>query len=372
MIWPLVKLHDICRPKQWKTIAASNLLESGYPVYGANGKIGFYSEFTHELPTLMITCRGATCGNVHISEPKSYINGNAMALDDIDSTDVDLKYLYYFFLKRGFDDVISGSAQPQITGQGLTKVEIPLPPVDEQKRIAAILDKADAIRRKRQQAIQLADDFLRSIFLEMFGDPVTNPNGWEMRTLGELVAKNDRINYGIVQPGVHIDGGVPIVRVGDFKNGLIDKSNLKCVSSEIDEKHKKSRLFGDEILITCVGATIGKVALADPSLEGFNTVRAVTRIRLNKKVNRHYVFRYLQSPFIQQYFLKQLRTVGQPTLNGAQISETPILIPEEKYQNKYLDISTRMESWLKKVSYHNDDASESFASLAQEAFLGRL
>ena len=105
MSWPVVKLHDICRPKQWKTIAASNLLESGYPVYGANGKIGFYSEFTHESPTLMITCRGATCGNVHISEPKSYINGNAMALDDIDSSAVDLKYLYYFFLKRGFTEV---------------------------------------------------------------------------------------------------------------------------------------------------------------------------------------------------------------------------------------------------------------------------
>ena len=65
-------------------------------------------------------------GNVHISEPMAYINGNAMALDDIDRSKVDIKYLYYFFLKRGFDDVISGSAQPQITGRGLTKVEIPL------------------------------------------------------------------------------------------------------------------------------------------------------------------------------------------------------------------------------------------------------
>ena len=74
MSWPMVKLHDICRPKQWKTIAASSLLESGYPVYGANGKIGFYSKFTHEFPTLMITCRGATCGNVHISEPMAFFS----------------------------------------------------------------------------------------------------------------------------------------------------------------------------------------------------------------------------------------------------------------------------------------------------------
>src|SRR5690606_10560429 len=151
-----------------------SLLDDGYPVYGANGKIGFHSEFTHEHPTLMIACRG-TCGNVHISEPRTYINGNAMALDALDRSRVDIKSLYYYLGERGFKDVISGTAQPQITGQGLTKVEIPLPPLPEQKRIADILDKADAIRRKRQQAIQLADDFLRAVFLDMFGDPVTNP-----------------------------------------------------------------------------------------------------------------------------------------------------------------------------------------------------
>ena len=152
MTWPMVKLNKICRPKQWKTISSSNLLEYGYPVYGANGKIGFYSEYTHESPALMITCRGATCGNVNISEPKSYINGNAMVLDDLDTSSVDLNYLYYFFKKRGFNDVISGSAQPQITGQGLTKVEIPLPPLEEQKRIAAILDKADPVKTRLKHA----------------------------------------------------------------------------------------------------------------------------------------------------------------------------------------------------------------------------
>lgn len=203
MSWSLVKLNDICRPRQWKTIASSHLSEDGYPVYGANGKIGFYSEYTHEFPTLMITCRGATCGNVHISEPKSYINGNAMALDELDCQRADLKYLYYFFLSRGFEDVISGSAQPQITGQGLTKVEIPLPPLAEQKRIAAILDKADAIRHKRQQAIQLADDFLRTVFLDMFGDPNSNPKNADVLPMTEVFD----IRTGKLNSNAAIEGG---------------------------------------------------------------------------------------------------------------------------------------------------------------------
>jgi len=126
-----------------------------------------------------------------------------MALDELDCQRADLKYLYYFFLSRGFEDVISGSAQPQITGQGLTKVEIPLPPLAEQKRIAAILDKADAIRHKRQQAIQLADDFLRTVFLDMFGDPNSNPKNADVLPMTEVFD----IRTGKLNSNAAIEGG---------------------------------------------------------------------------------------------------------------------------------------------------------------------
>ena len=76
-------------PKQWPTIQQTDLTASGYPVYGANGRIGFYSEYNHEQPTVLLTCRGATCGTVNVCVPKSYVTGNAMALDDLDeSTDM--------------------------------------------------------------------------------------------------------------------------------------------------------------------------------------------------------------------------------------------------------------------------------------------
>ncbi|EJE4176578.1 restriction endonuclease subunit S [Vibrio parahaemolyticus] len=183
----MVKLDSICRPKQWKTIAASQLLDDGYVVYGANGKIGYYSEYTHENPTVMITCRGATCGNVHISEPKAYINGNAMALDDVDPERVDINYLRYCLIDRGFRDVISGSAQPQITGQGLSKVQIPLPPLETQKQIAEVLEKADQLRKDCHQMEQELSSLAQSVFIDMFGDPVTNPKGWDVCALSNVV-----------------------------------------------------------------------------------------------------------------------------------------------------------------------------------------
>ena len=66
------KLTDICTPKQWKTIPTSELMDSGYPVYGANGVIGYYRDYNHEKPTVTITCRGATCGNINLTIPQSY------------------------------------------------------------------------------------------------------------------------------------------------------------------------------------------------------------------------------------------------------------------------------------------------------------
>ena len=88
-----IKLTDICNPKQWKTIPTSELLENGYPVYGANGIIGYYSEYNHKNPVITVTCRGATCGTINITVPKSYVTGNAMCFDDMRS-DIYMEFLY--------------------------------------------------------------------------------------------------------------------------------------------------------------------------------------------------------------------------------------------------------------------------------------
>ena len=135
--WAKANLLALCQPKQWKVISTAELTEAGYVVYGANGKIGFYSTYTHEHPTLMITCRGATCGNLHVSEPRSYINGNAMALDNLAEQATSIGYLRYALLARGLTDAITGTAQPQITRQSLSDITIKLAPLAEQTRIAA-------------------------------------------------------------------------------------------------------------------------------------------------------------------------------------------------------------------------------------------
>ncbi len=142
--WKEVRLGDVCAPKQWPTIGKNDMTESGYPVFGANGFIGFYSEFNHEHPTTVVTCRGATCGTVSRTPPSTYITGNAMSLDYIDFTRVDDEFLFFALQRRGFDDIISGSAQPQIIGKDIRSVKLNLPNLGEQKKIAGTLSVCDS------------------------------------------------------------------------------------------------------------------------------------------------------------------------------------------------------------------------------------
>ena len=135
-------LCEICRPKQWPTIPTKDFTEDGYLVYGANGVIGHYSEFNHEYPTILMACRGASCGAINISQPNSYITGNAMCMDEI-IPEVSFEYLAYFLSNYDYKTIITGGAQPQITYTNLKKVMVPIPPYSEQQNFALIYQQAD-------------------------------------------------------------------------------------------------------------------------------------------------------------------------------------------------------------------------------------
>ena len=199
-----MKLIDVCNPKQWKTISASELVEDGYPVFGANGIIGYFSDYNHENPTLCITCRGATCGTVNKSLPYSYITGNSMALDDLDESVITIDFLYYFLQYRGFDDVITGSAQPQITRQSLSKITVPEIDLNIQKNITNIIKRLEQLILIREKQREKFNMLVKSRFNEMFGDPINNDKKFAEKTgqqcfkfsSGKFLDKNDRVFEG--------------------------------------------------------------------------------------------------------------------------------------------------------------------------------
>lgn len=141
--WEKKLLSDVADVYQPKTISQSMMADSGYPVYGANGVIGFYQEFNHETEQIAVTCRGSTCGIVNWTQAKSWITGNAMVINTDNYSYVSKKFLFYTLNGSDLKYLISGSGQPQITGNIKTHI-INLPCIEEQQMIATVLSAADA------------------------------------------------------------------------------------------------------------------------------------------------------------------------------------------------------------------------------------
>lgn len=288
---------------------------------------------------------------------------------------VEPRYLAYFFDTPDYWAQIKkhaqGAGQPGVNASKLKQLQIPLPPLSEQKRIADILDKADAIRRKRQEALDITAELPVAAFFQMFDDPARNPKGWESRQLKHLIADGDKVNYGVVQPGGEYSGGVPIVRVGDMQNLRVSTDGLKRIDPDIERQYKRSRLVGDELLVACVGS-IGLIALADERLTDCNIVRAIARIRCGKDVDRQYLAAYLATPAIQSYFIQSTRTVSQPTLNIKQIEETTVLVPPIDLQREYSAVIGTYLNSLQREEAARETTAELFSALAQSAFEGEL
>lgn len=363
----IMKLFDVCNPKQWKTISTKDLTESGYPLYGANGKIGFYSIYNHEDPTLLITCRGATCGSLIISESKSYINGNAMSLDNL-SDDVDIKYLYYFLFQRGFKDSISGSAQPQITRQGLQKIQISLPPLEEQKRIVKILDEADGLRQKRKQAIALLDDYLKSVFLETFGDPMTNSK-YSKKVFKKYVK---RVTYGFTSPMQHLFSGIPILTAKNIKNGSIDFSTADFAdTSEYDALTSKCKPKKFDILVTKDG-TMGRTAIVNVDYPiCINQSVALIEPDL-QNVNPVYLMCYLNFPSVQNTIQKMGKGNAIKHLQITELAKFPIGDAPRVIQDQFALIFNKTESLKQAMLIQSAKLETQFQALIQKAFKGEL
>jgi type I restriction enzyme S subunit len=361
-----VYLNEICRPKQWETIPITSLTKEGYPVYGANGVIGFYKEYNHEKPTLLITCRGATCGELNICQPFSYVTGNAMALDDLNEKQADLNFLYYALKRRGFQDVISGTAQPQITREGLSNVKLSLPALTEQKRIASLLRRADRLRQLRRTAFDLSDSLLQSVFLEMFGNVVRDEKGWEKAAISDLgkvqtgntPSRDEPENYG---------NFIEWIKSDNIRDEQLYVSPSREKLSEIGLKKGRSVDAG-AVLITCIAGSLDHIG--DTSL----TDRTVA---FNQQVNAI-------SPFddVDPLFLRSMLHITKPyiqfnasagmkhIITKSKLEELVLVKPPLSLQEEFAGVVRRVEALRARMSEAERQIEGLFESLLNQSFRG--
>ncbi len=324
-------LCEICSPKQWKTISTDLLTGTGYPVYGANGVIGYYSEYNHTDPTLLITCRGATCGMLNICKPYSYVNGNAMALDNL-TPDVNISYLYYYLQNRGFKDVITGSAQPQIVRQSLEKVQIYYPDLQIQTAIVSLLDKVSDLIYLRKQQLAKLDELVKSRFVEMFGDPVTNPHGFEKVTLSDLAEIKIGPFGSLLHKEDYIEGGHALVNPSHIIDGKVSVDEKLTVS---DDKFAELSAYHLQIGDVVMGrrGEMGRCAVV--SYDGLLCGTGSLLIRTKGEVTADYIQKIISFPSFKKTI--EDMAVGQtmPNLNVPIVSGFQIIKPPMEVQSAY-------------------------------------
>lgn len=289
-----IKLSDICNPKQWKTIPTSELLEEGYPVYGANGIIGYYSEFNHENPVVAVTCRGATCGSINITVPKAYVTGNAMCLDDVRS-DIEMEYLYYCLKHYDFNNVISGSAQPQITRQGMDKIYITVCTHDEQISIVNKLKRVERVVELRKQELKSLDDLIKARFVELFGEYYKNHIN--EKQLDEIC---DFIDYRGKTPEKS-ESGIPLITAKNVKDNKFSIKPQEFIPEEnYDDVMTRGIPRVNDVLFT-TEAPLGNVCRIPDVYERFCVgQRLITMQPHTEVINSEYLEHALASAEFQE------------------------------------------------------------------------
>lgn len=281
------------------------------------------------------------------------------------------KYLFHFLSSPVFLNLISSITKKSVNQASFTvtafkSLEIPLPSLSEQKRIAAILDKADGIRQKRDQAIKLADVFLRATFLEMFGDPVENPKGWNVIPLADQIV---HANNGISRrrKGDTNEGDI-VLRLQDVHySGIAFDKELNRIKL-VDKEKQIARVEYDDLLFIRVNGNpnyVGRTAVFKSYIEPVYHNDHLIRIKLDNEYQSDFLCYLINSPFSRKLIAQQIKTsAGQHTISQDGILKLMFYRPPIELQEKFINIKNKIES----IFYRKDKHEDLFASIFNKLF----
>ncbi len=322
--------------------------------------------------SVLVCCIGATIGKVGFSGTELATNQQINAL----VCDQDVVFpRFVFHYCRTLETLIrhhgASTTLPLLPKGRFQELEIPVPPIAEQKRIAAILDKAEELRGLRRQSLGELDTITQSIFLEMFGDPEKNPKAWAEHELQKVVKQGTIVTYGIVQAGEEFPGGVPYIRTGDIADGEIKLPELRRTDPQIAAKFDRSKVDAGDIVMS-IRATVGTTALVPSSLEGANLTQGTARIAPGDKIERLYLLNFLRATGTQHWIARQVKGATFREITLARLRELPVLLPPLSLQQEF---ARRVEAIEQLKATHRETLAHLdalFASLQHRAFRGEL
>ena len=357
--WVETDLEHLFNLVYGKGLSVSELLDEGFDVYGSNGIIGKYDKFTYEKSKIVISCRGAASGVIHKTNPKSFITSNSIVLDEISDTLLNLDFVKYAMTIADKSDVITGTAQPQITIQLLKYLSFPLPPLAEQNRIVAKLDalfvQLETIKASMAKVPLLLKDFRQQVLTQAVTGKLTEEwrkgkelEEWDETILIDVIIEKPR--NGFSPKAVDFETPVKSLTLSATTSGRFNPLHVKYLDIEIPSKESHLWLKNGDILIQRSNSLeyVGTAAIFDGSDYDFIYPDIMMKIRANNKILNEYLFYSLSSIIVKNYYKDNASgTAGNmPKINQEIVSKTPINLPPILEQQ---EIVYRVESLFAKA-----------------------
>ena len=349
--WELVKLGEVCKLYQPKTIASDEMNEGGdYKVYGANGVIGFYHEYNHELPEVVITCRGATCGTINFTESKAWITGNAMVAQP-KNENILKKYLFEILEFCDLNSTITGTAQPQITRENLSPYKIPLPPPKIQQQIA---DECEAVDQETDQAYQTIaaikqriEERVNRLWIES-----------KKAKLDDVIWINTETYDPTKQPDndfIYVD----IDSVGKA-NGVIDFSK-RLAGKNAPSRARRIAKNGNTIISTVRPYLKGFAFVNTDNIDDcvFSTGFAVLESKSQKSLlNKMIFYFFVYMDGLMQQMKNTMEKSSYPSINESDIQNYQIPVPPLDIQQRLVAEVDQLEAKITQAQVVIDKATE--------------
>lgn len=352
-------------------------LEYGqYPFYTSSATVNkYFDEYDFESNKLIFATGGSA--SVHYAKSKFAVSTDNFVLEPFEN--VNAKYVYYY-LKSNIQilqDGFHGAGLQHLSKDYLSEIGIPMLNSTEQQKIVSILDKADEIRTKKKQANEKLDEFLKSTFIDMFGDPKINPNNYEFVTINDLTTEISDIgsngSNAVVASNLVMNDTEDyayMIRTLNF-NDINIMNNMKYVSKKVYDFFKKSQIFGNEIIMCKIGSA-GKFwimpKLDKPVSLGLNQFF----MRFNDRVLREFVYYFLCTGFGQNEINNRISGAVTKSITKGAIRTIPIYLPSIEEQNKFAKIVEKVETQKQKNKQVIEQMDNLFNSLSQKAFKGEL
>lgn len=360
-----VKLEDVCE-RGSSNLAQKDLenLTGDYPVYGAGGYVKDIDFYHQENEYIAVVKDGAGIGRTVFLPGKSSVIGTLQYL--VPKDNIVPKYLYYAVTSMKLEKYYTGATIPHIYFKDYKKEVLPLPNKNIQLEIVSILEKAEKIISYRKQQIDALDNLIKSRFVEMFGDPKSNPMNWDKGTIRDIVTE---VKYGTSKPAVE-GGKYKYLRMNNITfEGELDLSSLKYIDIPENEYEKCVVRKGDVMFNrTNSKELVGKTCVFNQD-EEMIIAGYIIRVRTNEKALPEYLSALLNSKYGKETLYGMCKAiVGQANINAQELQDIGIIIPPVAFQQTFVAFKEQVDKLKVKVQKSLEETQILFDSLMQKYF----